>query len=739
MPQTAINNISIRNLNILTFVSMMVVIATVTISTLVVPPNKTWCIPMAAATGRVVAASSATGGRSFRNSSLNDWRILDCCPMRLENQGPQPAAGAKLSLITRLGYTDGDDPNPKLMAAKIQDRQISCHLRKKHKFGGSTYDCSPMPLVVLYSLYHDHYIINIKVADREGSNSKKFKIHQGFDHIEDLYVSFISQNGHYTKLLVALQTMFFPAVATLLAWYIRLLWQLCWSFTYFQMMLLFLAVALLLINCPWTYITLLANCPWLVILQDLSHGFFYGTFMTFLHFLTYLYLEPVKRCPKVRTAMVQVISGYTATIFLIDVMEHAILLHNPLPFVWESLHLGLATITVLLVVAYLTYITMRVYSAVVVVRNRGVREDREGLNKPAVDKACELSGAPAGVRWREAMMLVVSWLCILLTAVEFVIKRLHDGMWIWEDIFGNLEIENTSGLLLGVYSMWNVFTCVVLVVYPPVPPPITPQGDTDSASERNPQQQPQPHSRPPLRRQDAIDIVSEDSINGVASSNAVISGDATNDGAIVRLDVISGDGVASSDDGVSVYFISGDSVISGDVYINSDGAASGNAANIDNAAISSDVAVSTDAARGGDAVINSDAAIDSDAANNSNAVVNSFDAIRCDVAIPNNATNGDTVMSGDVAISSDTVVSSDVPVYGDASVRGDVATNDYIAVSGSVHDVNSSTPVDDNASVMGDAALSVDDAVMDIAMIDDDVVSCDAAIGDDDGVNDNMP
>lgn len=103
--------------------------------------------------------------------------------------GPQPAAGTKLSLITRLGYTDGDDPNPTLMAAKIQDRQISCHLRKKHKFGGSTYDCSPMPLVVLYSLYHDHYIINIKVPDREGPHSKKFKINQGFDHIEDLYVS----------------------------------------------------------------------------------------------------------------------------------------------------------------------------------------------------------------------------------------------------------------------------------------------------------------------------------------------------------------------------------------------------------------------------------------------------------------------------------------------------------------------------------------------------------------------
>lgn len=60
--------------------------------------------------------------------------------------------------------------------------------------------------------------------------------------------------------------------------------------------------------------------------------------------------------------MMQVIGAYTATIFLLDFMENVILLHNPLPYVWESLHLGLATITVLLVVAYLTYITIRVYS-----------------------------------------------------------------------------------------------------------------------------------------------------------------------------------------------------------------------------------------------------------------------------------------------------------------------------------------------------------------------------------------
>ncbi|XP_069185590.1 protein wntless isoform X2 [Procambarus clarkii] len=726
MPQTSINNLSVRHLNILASVSIMVVVTTVTVGTLVAPSpwthttvKGTKCMAQHSSQHEWFWPSgdhkcqSAPAGSSLESSHHNisirhiifafqfpptkhgasRWqqRLAGLLRLRLLHEGGQgPAAGTKLSLITRLGYTDGDDPHPKLMAARMQDRQISCHLRKKHKFGGSTYDCSPMPLVVLYSLYHDHYIINIKVPIMEGPASKDFMINQEFDHIEDLYVSFISQDGHYTKVLVALQTVFFPAVVTLLAWYIRLLWQLCWSFTYFQIMLLFLAVALLLINCPWTYITLLANCPWVIILQDLSLGFFYGTFMTFLHFLTYLYLEPVKRCPKVRTAMVQVISGYTATIFLIDVMEHAILLHNPLPYVWESLHLGLATITVLLVVAYLTYITFRVYSAVIVVQKRG-QEECKGMDTDPFGKTCEFSRASVGPWWREAFMLVVSWLCVLLTAVEFVIKRLHDGMWIWEDIFGNLEIENTSGLLLGIYSMWNVFTFVVLIVYPPVLPPVTPQVNLEVTAERPPEQPTQLRLRPPLRRQDAIDIVSEDSLDVDAEHG--VSGDATPGDAVVTLDVLSGNGIISSDDAVSVYLISADSVISGDAFVNGD--------------IVVNHAAGSNGATAASAVLSSSAATNKDVAGTNNAAIN------CDVAIVRNAAVASNDNIDVAAVNSDVAMSYDASVSDVARDTETSGCGDTLTFSGSL--------------VLGEAALSIDDALSGIAMIDDDTVSYDGA------------
>lgn len=73
------------------------------------------------------------------------------------------------------------------MADKLQTRQISCHVINEHEFGGSTFDCSPMPLIVLYSLYHDHYIINIKISNREGLTSETAT--QELPQIQDLYVS----------------------------------------------------------------------------------------------------------------------------------------------------------------------------------------------------------------------------------------------------------------------------------------------------------------------------------------------------------------------------------------------------------------------------------------------------------------------------------------------------------------------------------------------------------------------
>lgn len=82
------------------------------------------------------------------------------------------------------------------------------------------------------------------------------------------------------------------------------------------------------------------------------------------------------------------------------------------------------------------------------------------------------------------------------------------------------------------------------------------------------QQQPRLRPRPPLRRQNAIDIVSEDSIDGVSMNNPAISIDSASGEPVKKLSVVHADGLISSDDAVSVYLISGDSVVSADAATN---------------------------------------------------------------------------------------------------------------------------------------------------------------------------
>ena len=76
------------------------------------------------------------------------------------------------------------------------------------------------------------------------------------------------------------------------------------------------------------------------------------------------------------------------------------------------------------------------------------------------------------------------------------------------------------------------------------------------------QQQSRLRPRPPLRRQNAFDIVSEDSVEGVTLNNPAISMDSAGGDPVKKLSVVHADGLISSDDAVSVYLISGESVVS---------------------------------------------------------------------------------------------------------------------------------------------------------------------------------
>lgn len=91
-------------------------------------------------------------------------------------------------LKSRLAYTDQDNLNtPKVMAANYQERNLYCNYIKTHKFDGNTYDCSPQVLLVLYSIHHDHYLLNILIPHHRDDTNER--INRNFGRIKDVYIT----------------------------------------------------------------------------------------------------------------------------------------------------------------------------------------------------------------------------------------------------------------------------------------------------------------------------------------------------------------------------------------------------------------------------------------------------------------------------------------------------------------------------------------------------------------------
>ncbi|XP_071521707.1 protein wntless-like isoform X1 [Panulirus ornatus] len=391
------------------------------------------------------------------------WRLYGVLRLRLvlnnDNAVMKPDPPHKIILKSRLGYMNKNDHyKPTLIAANYQERKLYCVFIKKHSFDELTYDCSPQVVVVLYSVHHDHYLINILLPlFRDDTNEW---VNRNFEAVKGLYITFFSLSSWYTKMLVSLQTVFFPVLATIL-------WRFWKSFSVFERRpdhlerdLALLAVALTVMNCPLEFVTLIGDCPWLIVINDIRQTFFYASFMTFFLYLTDRHVEPGRLCPHSRKGIDLYIRSGTLAILIVDMIEHIIMLDRPLAMTYESMHMSMSLVGFSLLGCYLTCITIRTCSALVAINQKG--PVHEG------DTGCQ-----------EAVILIITWVCFSLTAADFIIKRLHEGMWMWEYTMGQLEIMNTCGFLLGIYCMWNVYTCVLLVIFTPFSKTPQPRGRFD--------------------------------------------------------------------------------------------------------------------------------------------------------------------------------------------------------------------------------------------------------------------
>lgn len=100
----------------------------------------------------------------------------------------KPDPPYSIFLKSRLGYMNENDRyNPTLIAANYQERKLHCVFVRKHKFNGIMYDCSPQVVIVLYSVHHDHYLINILLPlFRDDTNEW---VNQNFEDVKNVYIT----------------------------------------------------------------------------------------------------------------------------------------------------------------------------------------------------------------------------------------------------------------------------------------------------------------------------------------------------------------------------------------------------------------------------------------------------------------------------------------------------------------------------------------------------------------------
>ncbi|XP_037785918.1 protein wntless-like isoform X2 [Penaeus monodon] len=377
-------------------------------------------------------------------------------------------SGAVINHEARLGYMTSSEKTKEIeyIASNEQERRLLCH--SNHQFQQETYDCSPVVIAVLYSLHHDHYIINIRLFHSSGKDGQGRLHFDGLGGIEDMYMTFITQTAEYTKVRMSLQTMFFPVVAAMLLRFSTLVRQYWGPMNFLQWALAVLAGILTILNCPLECLNLIADFEWLIMIDDFRYCLFRIAFLNFFHTLTDLHHKNNEQRAKVRTVMHFLISIACLFILLVDDVDHFNLLMDPLPLLWVPTHQTMTLCMFLLLTAFLVYNTFRVILAILEIMAK-----------------TSMNGRIFGINEREIILLVLAWLCVFVTAFEFVIRRLHDAMWIWEDCFGLLEIEHTSAFLLGVYCFWNVITCLLLLVFAPSPPR-APQPDLGSVMRLTP-------------------------------------------------------------------------------------------------------------------------------------------------------------------------------------------------------------------------------------------------------------
>ncbi|XP_052745145.1 protein wntless-like [Bicyclus anynana] len=353
-----------------------------------------------------------------------------------------------IKIDARLAYRNKGDPDDawKLYTQSREKRVLYCDI--DNKFANYLYTCSAVPLFELGSLYHDYYLLNIRLpVDKPNMN-----VHIG--HIQNLWVTVINQNSGFTKVWLSLKTVFFPCIIAILVWFWLRIHILERKPVLLEKMLLSLGIALCFLNAPIEYLTLQYDLPFILLLGDIIQGIFYA--MLFSFWLVFAGEHMLIQDTSAQSSLKQYCRHLSAvamgciSLFIFDICARGVQLRNPFYSIWVT-DLGTNLALKFIILAgistgvYFLFLCYMVWQAFLNISQR-----RQSLPSMSI--------------YRFMFMMLATLLCAALTVIGFILGQVAEGQWKWDEY---IQLEYTSAFFTGVYGMWNIYIFSLLILYAP--------------------------------------------------------------------------------------------------------------------------------------------------------------------------------------------------------------------------------------------------------------------------------
>lgn len=371
----------------------------------------------------------------------------------------------ELTLDARLAYSDktkhsGKSPWQYHSHAEVK-RYIDCTFEEgaAQEKEGYPYNCTMVPLFELGSLYHDYYLLNLRLP--YNSAAKK---NVGLPKLDDIFLHSIHMNGGFTKIWVSLKTFFFPIIVAIMVWFWKRVNLLSRTPALLECMLLALGGTLAFLNFPIEYLSLFFDMPYMLLLSDVRQGLFYAMLLSFWlifageHMLIQDHGE--KNCLKMYWKHLSTVVIGCLCLLIFDLFERGVQLVNPFSSIWVTpigtnlalTFIILAGISASLYFIFLCYMIWRVF--------RNISIKRSIL--PSMSQARRLHYE--GIIYRFNFLMLATVVCAAITITSFILSQVAEGQNKWDE---NMDLELSSAMHTGVYGMWNVYICAMLILYAP--------------------------------------------------------------------------------------------------------------------------------------------------------------------------------------------------------------------------------------------------------------------------------